>query len=77
MQVSNAGAAGDPLRQFRDDWRAKARNAGDTWLPGTEPVEAALESTFRDGVKFAAELLENDGHHELATKIRLRIERNA
>jgi hypothetical protein len=77
MQFPNRSRADDPLGQFREGWRTKARNARDTWLPGTLPIETALESTFRDGVKFAAELIETEGHRELATKIRMRIERKA
>lgn len=77
MQVSNTRHADDPLRRFREGWRLKARNARDTWLPGTGPLEAALESTFREGVAFATGILEEEGHRELASKIRMRVERKA
>jgi hypothetical protein len=65
----------DPLDRFRDAWRARAQKARNTWLPGTGPVEAAIEDGFRDGVKFAAEILEKDGHPELASRIRMRAQR--
>jgi len=48
------GADG-PLRRFREGWRLKARNARDTWLPGTGTVEVAQERTSAKG--FAAEIL--------------------
>jgi len=47
----------------------------DTWLPGTLPIESALEGTFREGVAFAAELLEKEGHRELAGRLRARVQR--
>ena len=61
----------DPLAQYRSVWRTRAEKARNTWLPGTGPVEAAIEDGFRDGVKFAAEILEKDGHPELAMRIRM------
>jgi len=77
MQLSNRERAEDPLARFRADWRMKARNAKDTWLPGTLPIESALESTFHDAIKFAAAFLEREGHVELAIKLRSRVERKA
>jgi len=68
---------GDPLSRFRDGWRLKARRAKDTWTLGTEPIETAMEGTFLDGVKFAAEFLEEEGHRELAGKLRARVQRRA
>jgi hypothetical protein len=76
MRVSNGERANDPLARFRSDWRLRARNAKDTWLPGTLPMESALESTFLD-VKFAAEVLEKQGHHGLAVKLRAGVQRRA
>jgi hypothetical protein len=69
--------ADDPLGRFREGWRLKARQAKDSWTPGTEPIEAAMEGTFLDGVKFAAEFLEEEGHRELAGKLRARVQRRA
>lgn len=77
MQVSNTRQADDPLRRFRAGWRLKARNARDTWLPGTLPIETALESTFREGVAFATAILEQEGQRDLALKIRMQVERKA
>jgi hypothetical protein len=77
MQSPNAHRANDPLEQFRAGWRLKARNARNTWLPGTLPIETALEGTFREGVAFAAELLEKEGQRELAIKLRARVQRRA
>jgi len=36
-----------------------------------------MEGTFLDGVKFAAEFLEEEGHRELAGKLRARVQRRA
>ncbi len=77
MQPSNGARADDPLSRFRAGWRSRARNAKDTWLPGTLPIESALEGTFREGVAFAAELLEKEGHRELASKIRMQVQQRA
>ena len=77
MRFSNGDRANDPLGRFREGWRLKARNAKDTWTLGTEPIEAAMEDTFLDGVKFAAEFLEEEGHRELAGKLRARVQRRA
>jgi hypothetical protein len=77
MRLSNDERADDPLGQFRHGWHLKARQAKDTWTPGTEPIEAAMEGTFHDGIKFAAELLEEEGHRELAAKLRARVQRGA
>jgi hypothetical protein len=77
MRLSNGERADDPLGRFRADWRLKARSAKDTWLPGTLPIESALESTFRDAIKFAAAFIEGEGHIELAIKLRARVERKA
>jgi hypothetical protein len=77
MQPSNGEHTEDPLRRFRADWRLKARNARDTWLPGTSAIEAALESTFRDAIRFAAAFLEREGHGELAIKLQARVQRRA
>lgn len=76
LRPSNGGAP-DPLARFRADWRTKARNAKDAWLPGTGPIEFALESSFHDGIKLAAEFLEGEGHRELAGKLRARVQRRA
>jgi hypothetical protein len=70
MRLANGERADDPLGRFRSDWRLKARHAKDTWTPGTEPIEVAMERTFRDGVRFAAEFLGGEGHKELAGKLR-------
>ena len=75
MQLSNGDRADDPLQRFRAGWRSRARNVKDTWLPGTFPIESALEGTFREGVAFAAELLEKEGHRELAGRIRACVQR--
>ena len=75
MRYSNCKRADDPLARFRASWRSRARTVKDTWLPGTLPIESALESTFREGVAFAAELLEKEGHRELAGRIRARVQR--
>jgi hypothetical protein len=75
MRLSNRERADDPLGRFRAGWRVKARQAKDTWLPGTLPIESAPEGTFREGVAFAAELLEKEGHRELAGKLRARVQR--
>lgn len=77
MQLSNSERADDPLGRFRDGWRLKARQAKDTWTVGTEPIETAMEGTFHDGIKFAAEFLEADGQKELAGKLRARVQRKA
>jgi hypothetical protein len=39
------------------------------------PIEAAMEGSFREGVAFAAELLEKEGHRELASRLRVRVQR--
>jgi len=75
MQLSNGERADDPLGRFREGWRLKARHAKDTWDSGTLPIESALESTFHDAIRFAAAFLEREGHFELATKLRARVER--
>jgi hypothetical protein len=75
MRLSNGERDGDPLARFRAGWRSRARNVKDTWVPGTLPLEAAMEGTFREGVAFAAELLEEEGHRELAGKLRARVQR--
>jgi hypothetical protein len=77
MQLSNCERSEDPLRRFRDGWRLKARHAKDTWTPGTEPIETAMEGTFHDGIKFAAEFLEGEGQGNLAIKLRSSVERKA
>jgi hypothetical protein len=77
MRLSNGDRADDALGRFRDGWRLKARRAKGTWTPGTEPIETAMEGTFRDGIKFAAEFLEAGGHRELAGKLRARVQRKA
>jgi hypothetical protein len=77
MRTANEKRTDDPLARFRPGWRARARTARDTWLPGTGAIEAALEETFREGVKFAAEILEEDGQRELAIRIRARTQRQA
>jgi hypothetical protein len=69
--------ADDPLGHLREGWRLKARRAKDTWTSGTEPIETAMEGTFHDGIKFAAEFLEEEGQRELAGKLRARIQRRA
>ncbi len=61
MQLSNGERPEDPLARFRAGWRSRARSVKDTWLPGTHPIEAAMEGTLREGVAFAAELLEKEG----------------
>jgi hypothetical protein len=71
MRLSNNERADDPLGRFREGWRLKAQNARNAWLPGRLPIETALEGTFREGVTFAAELLEKEGHRELALKVRM------
>jgi hypothetical protein len=73
MQLSDRERADDPLGRFRAGWRLKARHAKDTWTPGTEPIESAMETAFLDGVKFAAEFLEGEGQGELAGKLRSRL----
>ena len=73
MQLSDRERADDPLERFREGWRLKARQAKDTWTAGTEPIETAMEGTFHDGIKFAAEFLEGEGHHELAGRLRARV----
>jgi hypothetical protein len=75
MQLSNRERAEDPLALFRADWRLKARRAKDAWTPGTEPIETAMEGTFRDGVKFASEFLGSEGYGELAIKLQARVQR--
>lgn len=65
----------DPLGRFREGWRVKARRAKDAWTAGTEPIETAMEGTFLDGVKFAAEFLEREGQAELAVKLQARVQR--
>jgi hypothetical protein len=67
--------ADDPLDRFREAWRLKARQAKDTWIGGTESIEAAMEGAFHDGIKFAAEFLEGEGHKELAGRLRARVQR--
>ncbi len=59
MRLSNGERADDPLGRFREGWRLKARRAKDTWTSGTEPIETAMEGTFLDRVKFAAEFLDD------------------
>jgi hypothetical protein len=75
MRLSNGERSDDPLSRFREGWRLKAKQAKDTWTPGTEPIEAALEGAFREGVAFAAEILEKEGHHQLAGRLRARVQR--
>jgi hypothetical protein len=75
MRANDVERADDPLVQFRDGWRLKARHAKDTWTTGTEPIETAMEGTFHDGIKFAVEFLEAEGHRELAGKLRARVQR--
>lgn len=77
MRLSNGERANDPLGRFKEGWRLKARHAKDTWTQGTEPIETAMEGTFLDGVKFAAEFLEGEGHSELAIKLQARVQRKA
>ena len=77
MRLSNGERADDPLGRFREDWRLKARRAKDTWTPGTEPIETAMEGTFHDGIKFAAEFLESEGRKDLAGKLRASVQRRA
>jgi hypothetical protein len=77
MRLSNGEHTEDPLGRFRADWRLKARNARDTWLPGTSAIESALESTFQDAIRFAAAFIEKEGHIELAIKLRARVQRRA
>ena len=77
MQLSDREHANDPLGRFREGWRQKARQAKDTWTPGTEPIETAMEGTFHEGVKFAAEFLETEGQAALAIKLRARVQRKA
>ena len=74
MQLSDREHANDPLGQFREGWRQKARQAKDSWTLGTEPIETAMESTFQDGINFAAEFLEGEGYKELAGKLRARVQ---
>jgi hypothetical protein len=69
--------ADDPLARFREGWPLKARQAKDAWTPWTEPIEAAMEGAFHDGIKFAAEFLEAEGQKELAGKLRARVQRKA
>ena len=76
-RLSNGERADDPLGRFREGWRLSARKAKDTWIPGTEPIETAMEGTFHDGVKFAAGFLEAEGHSELAIKLQARVQRKA
>jgi hypothetical protein len=75
MRPSNGEHADDPLGQFRDGWRLKARHAKDTWTPGTEPIETAMEGAFLDGIRFAAEFLGSEGYGELAIKLQARVQR--
>ena len=77
MRPSNGERADDPLGRFREGWRLKARHAKDTWTPGTEPIETAMDATFHDGIKFAAEFLESEGRRDLASKLRARVQRRA
>ena len=74
MQLPNGESADDPLGRFRAGWRLKARQAKDTWTPGTEPIEVAMEGGFHDGIKFASEFLEGEGHKKLAGKLRARVQ---
>lgn len=69
--------AEDPLARFREGWRQNARRVKDTWTPGTEPIETAMEGAFLDGAKFAAEFIEAEGQKELAGKLRARVQRKA
>jgi hypothetical protein len=75
MRLDNRTRADDPLGRLREGWRLKARQAKDTWTAGTEPIETAMEGTFLDGVKFAAEFLESEGHLKLAGRLRARVQR--
>ena len=75
MRLSNVERADYPLARFRVGWRARARKARDTWLPGTYAVEAAIEDGFLEGVKFTAELLEKEGDRDLANRVRVQIQR--
>ena len=77
MQLSDREHANDPLGRFREGWRLKARHAKDSWTPGTEPIETAMEGTFHDGIKFAAEFLEGEGEAQLAIKLRAAVQRKA
>ncbi len=77
MRPSNGESAEDPLGPFRADWRLKARHEKDTWTLGTEPIETAMEGSFHDGIKFAAEFLEGEVHRDLAGKLRARVQRRA
>jgi hypothetical protein len=77
MQLSDHEGADEPLGRFRAGWRLKARHAKDTWDSGTQSIEAALEDTFHDGIKFAADFLEAEGHKELAGKLRACVQRRA
>jgi hypothetical protein len=77
MRPSNGERADDSLGRFREGWRLKARYAKDTWTPETEPIETVMGGTFHDGIKFAAEFLEGEGHKVLAGKLRARVQRRA
>jgi len=60
-----------------DFWKAGAGRRGkrNTWITGAEPIETAMEGSFHDGVKFAAEFLEGEGQKALAGKLRARVQR--
>jgi hypothetical protein len=77
MQLSDRERADDPLGRFREGWRLKARHAKDSWTPGTEPIETAMEGGFQDGIKFATEFLKAEGQAGLAIKLRARVQRKA
>jgi hypothetical protein len=44
MRLSNGERADDPLGRVPGRLAPKARNAKDTWLPGTLAIETALEA---------------------------------
>jgi len=55
----------------RTRWELAARKALDTWSGGPETnVAAAIEESYKDGLKRAAAFLDEKGQRELAAMVR-------
>jgi hypothetical protein len=60
-----------PRVRPRTRWELAARKALDNWRPSSEAsVAAAIEEGYGDGLKRAAQLIEEKGQRELAAMVR-------
>jgi gluconate kinase len=74
MRLTDGIQPGNPFGRTLSEkahWHQRARKALDNWAPNTETsVAAALEESYRDGLRRAARFIDEKGQRELAAMVR-------